>query len=308
MLFRRKILKNNGIIEFVSRNADEYDYSLNTLASELTSFKIGGEAAVTVYPKTKGALCALLRYLKDEKIRHSVLGNGSNVLVSDDGYDGVFVVTTKLSNININGTKVTVEAGRGITSTASMAQKAGLSGLEFAYGIPGTVGGAVAMNAGAYDGEIADVIVSAKCYDAESDSVLTLTKDELSLGYRESIIRHRPLTVLSAEFELKRGKSDEILAKMADLMSRRREKQPLEYPSAGSVFKRYPGYFTAKLIDEAGLKGHSIGGAEVSTKHAGFIVNKGGATAADVKALVELITAEIEKKHGIKIERELIYM
>ncbi len=308
MLFRRKILKNNGIIEFISRRADEYEYRLNAPASELTSFKIGGSVKVTVYPKTKGALCALLRYLKDSGEVYSVLGNGSNVLVSDDGYDGVLVVTTLMSEIEIDGCTLKADAGRGITSAASQAQRAGLAGLEFAYGIPGTVGGAVAMNAGAYGGEIADVIVSVECYDAESDSVLTLTKEELCLGYRESVIRHRPLTVLSAEFSLERGDCETILEKMTDFMSRRREKQPLEYPSAGSVFKRYPGYFTAKLIDEAGLKGYRIGGAEISSKHAGFIVNKGGASAADVKALVELVTNELEKAHGIKIERELIYM
>lgn len=308
MLFRRKTLKTNAIIDFLARNSGEYEYGQNVSAAELTSFRIGGDVSVTAYPKTKGALCALLRYLKESDTAYSVLGNGSNVLVSDDGYDGVFVITTLISDIEIDGDTVTVGAGKGITSVASAAQRAGLSGLEFAYGIPGTVGGAVTMNAGAYGGEISDVIVSADCYDAETDSVVTLAKDDLALGYRESVIKHRPLTVISAKFSLVHGDKDEILAKMTDFMGRRRDKQPLEYPSAGSVFKRYPGYFTAQLIDGAGLKGYRIGGAEVSTKHAGFIVNRGGATAEDVKALVELITSRIEELHGIRIERELIYM
>ncbi len=308
MLFRRKTLKTNGIIDFLARNEGEYEYVQNVSAAELTSFRIGGAVSVTAYPKTEGALCALLRYLKTEEIKHSVLGNGSNVLVSDDGYDGVLVITTKLADVTFDGNFVTVGAGKSITATASAAQREGLSGLEFAYGIPGTIGGAVAMNAGAYGGEIRDVIVSAECYDAETDSVVTLTKDELALGYRDSVIKHRPLTVISARLELIPGDRAEIQSKMTDLMGRRRDKQPLEYPSAGSVFKRYPGYFTAQLIDEAGLKGCRIGGAEVSVKHAGFIVNVGGATAEDVKALVELITSKIEELHGIKIERELIYM
>lgn len=308
MLFRRKTLKTNGIIDFLARSTGEYEYGQNVSAADLTSFRIGGAVSVTAYPKTEGALCALLRYLKAEGIKHAVLGNGSNVLVSDDGYDGVLVITTKLADITFDGNFVTVGTGKGITSAASAAQREGLSGLEFAYGIPGTLGGAVAMNAGAYGGEISDVIVSADCYDAEIDSVVTLTKDELALGYRESVIRHRPLTVISAKFKLTPGDKDEILAKMTDFMGRRRDKQPLEYPSAGSVFKRYPGYFTAQLIDEAGLKGCRVGGAEVSPKHAGFIVNVGGATAEDVKALVELITDKIEALHGIRIERELIYM
>ncbi len=308
MLFGRMILKRNGIIDFLVRGKDIYEYGENIPASSLTSFRIGGDVSLTVYPKTKDALAELLRYLISEKTEYTVLGNGSNVLMSDDGYDGVLVVTTEISDVTFDGELMTLGAGKGITSAASAAQKEGLSGLEFAYGIPGTVGGAVTMNAGAYGGEIKDVIVSAECYDAEADMIITLSKDELCLGYRDSIIKHRPLTVLSATFSLTPADRDEIMAKMTDYMGRRRDKQPLEYPSAGSVFKRYPGYFTAQLIDEAGLKGCRIGGAEVSEKHAGFIVNRGGATAEDVKALVELITAKIKEQNGIEIERELIYM
>lgn len=301
-------LKYQAIIDFLSSNEEEYEYSLCKSGAELTSFRIGGHVAVTVYPKTEGALCALLRCLRETNYRYTVLGNGSNVLVDDSGYDGIFVVTTKLDGLLIENGVITVGAGKSITAAASAAQRASLAGLEFAYGIPGTVGGAVAMNAGAYGGEIKDIIVSAVCYDHESDTVVTLDKEALDLGYRESVIRHKALTVISAQFALTEDISDDILARMTDYMGRRRSKQPLEYPSAGSVFKRYPGYFTAQLIDEAGLKGSRIGGAEVSEKHAGFIVNRGGATAADVKALVSAVTAKIKEKNGIDIEREIIYL
>lgn len=292
----------------MSRNSGEYEYSLEKTGAELSSFRIGGAVAVTVYPKTKGALCALLRYLIKTETKHTVLGNGTNILVADEGYDGVLVLTTKLDELTVNGTTVTVGAGKSFTAAASAAQRAGLSGLEFAYGIPGTVGGAVTMNAGAYGGEVNDVILHAECYDADADAIVTLDRDALCLGYRDSVIRHRPLTVISAAFELMEVDGEEILAKMTDYMGRRRSKQPLEYPSAGSVFKRYPGYFTAQLIDEAGLKGCRIGGAEVSEKHAGFIVNRGGATADDVKSLVTLVTEKIKEKNGIEIEREIIYL
>ncbi len=301
-------MNKNGIIEFLAQRADAYEYAENVPATTLTSFRIGGAVSLAVYPKTVGAAVELLRYLTSEKLKYAVLGNGSNVLVSDDGYDGILVITTLMTEMRFDGSTVTLGAGKGITSAASAAQREGLSGLEFAYGIPGSVGGAVAMNAGAYGGEIKDVIVSADCYDADTGELVTLSRDELCLGYRSSVIKHRPLTVLSATFALTPADGNEILDKMTDYMGRRRDKQPLEYPSAGCVFKRYPGYFTAQLIDEAGLKGCRIGGAEVSEKHAGFIVNRGGATAADVRALVALITDKIRETRGIEIERELIYM
>lgn len=296
------------IIEFLSRSEGEYRYILNKKASEITSFRIGGIVSAAVYPQNKGALCALLRYLREKEIKYTVLGFGSNVLVDDGEYNGVFVMTEDINDIETADNIMTVGAGRGITSCASAAQRVGLSGLSFAYGIPGTVGGAVVMNAGAYGGEIKDVIVSADVYDPEKDEIVTLSVDDLKLGYRESAVKNTDLVVLSAVFLLKYGKSEDILAEMNDYMSRRRSKQPLEFPSAGSVFKRYPGYFTAQLIDEAGLKGYRIGGAEVSEKHAGFIINRGGATAQDVKMLISEITERIREKNGIEIERELIYI
>ena len=289
-------------------SSQEYECGFDIPASELTSFRVGGSVDTVIYPKNKGAFCALLRYLSETGIRHTVLGCGSNVLVPDEGYDGVLVITTHMTEMKIDGVTLTAECGRGVTSCASAAQREGLSGFEFAYGIPGSVGGAVYMNAGAYGSEIAAIITKAECYDAASGQLHTLTRDELCLGYRDSILRHNGMIVVSAEFSLKPGDRDAILAEMTDYMTRRRDKQPLEYPSAGSVFKRAPGHYTGKLIEDAGLKGMRIGGAEVSEKHAGFIVNRGGATADDIKTLVALVEEKVYEMHGVRLERELIYL
>lgn len=301
-------MDKSSLCAYLNERGDEYEYTIDADAADITSFKCGGIVAVAVYPKSTASLCALLQYLTDAGIRHDVIGLGTNVLVDDGGYDGVLVITTKMAGIDIDGEMLTAECGRGITACASAAQKAGLAGFSFAYGIPGSVGGAVAMNAGAYGGEIADIIVSAECYDMAAKKVVTIDKDGLSLGYRDSIIRRGGLIVLSASFKLKKGDPDAILAEMTDIMDRRRDKQPLSYPSAGSVFKRAPGHFTGRLIEDAGLKGMRIGGAEVSEKHAGFIINKENATASDVKALVELVEERVYESFGVKLEREIIYL
>ncbi len=295
------------VLSFLN-DAEKYEYTVDTPASELTSFRVGGPVSVVAYPKDKGAFCALLCFLSDNGIKHIVLGCGSNVLAPDEGYDGVFVLTSRIAEILIEDNIMTVGCGRGITSCASAAQKAGLSGFAFAYGIPGSVGGAVYMNAGAYGSEIKDIIVSAECFDHATGGVIELCKDALLLGYRDSALRHNGMTVLSARFRLTPGDPEAIMAEMADYMSRRREKQPLEFPSAGSVFKRAPGHFTGKLIEDAGLKGTRVGGAEVSEKHAGFIVNRSGATARDIKALIDLVCERVYSLYGVRLERELIYI
>ncbi|MCD7776400.1 MAG: UDP-N-acetylmuramate dehydrogenase [Firmicutes bacterium] len=277
-------------------------------ASELDTFGIGGAAFAVLYPKTSDALVSVIRRLNEEKIKHAVIGKGSNIIVSDDGYDGAFVMTSALKGMHIDGDTLFAMCGDSISQCAVTAADAGLSGLEFAYGIPGSVGGAVYMNAGAYGGEIKDVFLSGEFYDSERDKIVILTPDKMEFAYRESIMKHERLTLLTAKLRLTAGERDAIRAKMNENMKARREKQPLEYPSAGSVFKRYPGYYTAKLIDEAGFRGYRIGGAEVSEKHAGFIVNRGGATANDVMLLIKLITDKIYELHGIKIEREIIYL
>ncbi len=295
-----------ALLSFISGGG--YEYSLDTPAAELTSFRVGGPVLAVVYPQNKGALCALLRFLREREAKHCVLGCGTNVLAPDEGYDGVLVMTSRMAGLSIDGTTLTAECGRGVTSCASAAQRAGLSGFEFAYGIPGSVGGAVFMNAGAYGREIKDIIIDAECRDSKSGEVVTLTRDELMLGYRDSALRHNGMTALSARFSLTPGDGEKIAAEMAELMAKRRGKQPLEYPSAGSVFKRAPGHFTGKLIEDCGLKGARVGGAEVSPKHAGFIVNVGGATADDVKSLIGLVEARVFEKFGVALERELIYL
>lgn len=300
-------LNTDDIFSFLG-DTENYRYTTDTPASELTSFRVGGPVSIVAYPKNKRAFCALLRFLSKSGIKHTVLGCGSNVLAPDVGYDGVFVMTADLKGIDIDGCVMTAECGRGVTSCASAAQRAGLAGFAFAYGIPGSVGGAVYMNAGAYGSEIKDIITSAECYDSLTGRIVTLDREGLELGYRDSVLHRNGMTVLSAKFTLVSGVPDAIMAEMTEYMSRRRDKQPLEYPSAGSVFKRAPGHFTGKLIEDAGLKGARIGGAEVSEKHAGFIVNRGGATAEDIKALIKLIEDRVYELYGVRLERELLYL
>ncbi len=270
-----------------------------------STFKIGGIADFIVKPFTRDALIFAVKTAKECGIKYSVIGNGSNVLFPDGRYRGALIVTTSLAECKFEGNKIYADCGYSFTSLASQAQKRALSGLEFAYGIPGSVGGAVYMNAGAYDGEIKNVVTKTYWYDSENDVFGEFCGEENSFGYRESVYQTNSYIILGAEFSLAEGKGDEILEKMQGFMKARREKQPLEYPSAGSTFKRAPGYFTAKLIDEAGMKGYSVGGAQVSEKHAGFVINKGGATAEDVKKLVSDIKKAVFESSGVNIECEI---
>ena len=295
-------------IEDFLENCANLEYEKDADLSKRSTFRIGGKAKYALYPQTGSALCAAADYLKNVGYRYEIIGNGSNVLFSDGGYDGALIFTTSLKRIKRINDTVYAECGAPFSSVALFAQKCGLSGLEFAYGIPGTVGGAVYMNAGAYGGEVADVLQKSSYFDPETSERGYIYKRSHGFGYRESSYMKSGRIILSATFELRRGDTDAIRETMDCNMAKRKEKQPLEYPSAGSAFKRYPGYFTAKLIDEAGLKGFSVGGAQVSEKHAGFIVNKGGATSSDVKKLIELIQKTIYEKNGIMIEREVRYI
>ncbi len=272
-----------------------------------TTFKIGGSADFVVFPESADALVCLCTELDRENIRYIVVGNGSNLLFPDEGFRGVVILTTAMKNIRIGKNIISAECGASLIKVSSSAYEAGLKGFEFAYGIPASVGGAVYMNAGAYDSEISAVLKSCRCYDREKREVTKLDNADCDFSYRNSLFEKNGdrFVILEAEFELEFGDKSEIRALMDDYMSRRREKQPLEYPSAGSAFKRAPGYFTAKLIDEAGLKGYKIGGAQVSKKHAGFIINVGGATANDVKSLIEHIKKTIKEKFGVDIEGEI---
>ena len=285
------------------------EYSIDSPLAPYSTFRIGGPADLIVFPYTKEALIGLLAELGAKRIRHDVFGNGSNVLFADEGYRGVVIITTKMNQIKRVGDMLVADAGVSFTGLAVRALKEGLTGLEFAYGIPGSVGGAIYMNAGAYDGEVAQICTETSVYlqnDALMGEVVIISGDDQKFGYRTSAFQTMNNgVILGGKFQLKPGDPEEIKAKMSDLMFRRRDKQPLEYPSAGSTFKRAPGYFTAKLIDDAGLKGFSVGGAQVSEKHAGFVINRDKATSADVKNLIATIQKTILEKTGVSIECEV---
>jgi UDP-N-acetylmuramate dehydrogenase len=237
------------------------------------------------------------------------VGRASNLLFDDDGYRGAVVSTAGLHMLVREGNTLTVGAGVPLTAAARAALDASLTGLEFAYGIPGSCGGAVYMNAGAYGGEISQCLLFSRAYHVPSGEIRKLCAEEHRFGYRTGVYREHPeWIILSAQVRLAPGDAEAIRAAMDDHMRSRAEKQPLEYPSAGSVFKRYPGRYTAQMIDEAGLKGRRIGGAEVSEKHAGFIVNRGGASSADVLALIEEIRRTLAARYGVDIETEVIYI
>lgn len=277
--------------------------------SRHTTFRIGGPAKVFVSPDNIEKIIKTIELLKNEKCDYFILGNGSNILAADEGYDGVVVSTENLKNLNIereesNETFIYAEAGVMLSRAAVLASESLLTGLEFAGGIPGTVGGAVSMNAGAYGGEIKDIIVSADVLMSDG-TVVKLTRDELELSYRSSIVQKEKMIVLSAEFALKKGNKSEILDKMKDFSQRRRDKQPLEYASAGSTFKRPEGYFAGKLIDDAGLRGYRVGNVMVSEKHCGFVVNMGGGTCEEAKAVINHVREEVDKQFGVTLEMEV---
>ena len=276
--------------------------------AECTTFRIGGPAKYGVYPQTAEQLCAAVELCRSSKMRYYVVGNGSNLLFSDRGFDGAVIFTGAMKQLSAESDRLTVDCGVLLTQAAVAAQRAQLGGMEFAYGIPGSVGGAVFMNAGAYDGEMKDIVESVLFYDAVSQETVLYQRQACGFDYRRSVFQEKEGVVLQTTLKLKKGEEAAIRLRMEEFMSRRRTKQPLKYPSAGSVFKRYPGFYTAKLIDDAGLKGLTVGGAQVSEKHAGFIVNRGGATAADVLTLIETIQEKIRVLYGIEIVCEIRYV
>lgn len=274
-----------------------------------SSFKTGGNASVMLSPHNKKSLIAAVEKCKSLNVKPFVLGNGSNILVSDSGIDGVVIHIGKgFDEITlVNENTVRCLAGCSLMKLCRFALEKGLSGLEFAYGIPGTVGGAVYMNAGAYGGEMKDVVK--KCeYITLDGEVSTLNNEEMMLSYRKSVFTDSDKIIISAEFELQKSSKTEIEQKMNELMSLRKQKQPLEYPSAGSTFKRPEGYFAGKLIEDCGLKGKMIGGAQVSEKHCGFIINKSNATSTDIKDLIDFVRDEVLEQKGIMLEPEVKFM
>jgi UDP-N-acetylmuramate dehydrogenase len=277
---------------------------LNESMKYHTSFKVGGPSDVMVIPENYEILQQVIRTCMDEQVPFYVIGNGTNLLVKDKGIRGVVIKITKLDKITIEDKKLVSQSGALIADVSQRALEASLTGFEFACGIPGCVGGAVAMNAGAYISEIANVIESALIIDNFGE-IRRLSKDELELGYRSSAVLKYGYTVLEASFNLQSGDYSAIKEKVDDLQRRRREKQPLEYPSAGSTFKRPEGFFAGKLIEDCGLKGTSIGGAEVSQKHSGFIINKGNAKAKDIIDLIAYVQKVVLEKFGVELHPEV---
>ncbi len=281
------------------------EYSTDAVLKNYTSFKIGGKADLMVFPDTEEKIISIFKTINENTIPWLIIGKGSNMLVSDDGFRGVVINTCKFDNIKlIDDTTIYCHSGASLSKLCRFALDNSLTGLEFAFGIPGTCGGAAYMNAGAYGGEMVDVLVS--CEHLKPDGTKeSFNNEELDLSYRHSSYCDSDMLILSLTLKLTKGNPDEIKAKMDELMTKRKDKQPLEYPSAGSTFKRPEGYFAAALLDECGLKGYSIGGAQVSEKHAGFVINKGGATADDVIDLIKHCQKTVMETKGVLIEPEV---
>lgn len=280
----------------------------NAVLSKYTSFEIGGKCDYLVKPHSCGSLRDVLLYCRENDIRYYILGRGSNVLISDNGLRGVVIVlSAEFSQIIENEDGIYCEAGTSLAKLCSYAKENEFTGLEFAYGIPGSVGGALYMNAGAYGGEMKDVVDCCDYLD-ENLELKNMSVDEMKLSYRHSIFSEKDYIILGVRFKLKKGNKEEITTKMSELMEKRRSKQPLEYPSAGSTFKRPEGDFAGRLIEESGLKGYSCGGAQVSEKHSGFVVNKGGATCEDVKKVISEVKEKVYKDSGVMLECEVLIM
>ncbi|MEE0511336.1 MAG: UDP-N-acetylmuramate dehydrogenase [Peptococcaceae bacterium] len=280
---------------------------LNEPLSRHTTFQIGGPCDVMVFPETAEALADIIRVCSEEDLMYFVLGKGSNVLVSDQGIRGVVISTERLQHLTVDGTVVTASAGLSLINVSKACAELGLSGLEFASGIPGSIGGAAYMNAGAYDGEMKDVVTSVTVLD-ENGLIRDIPAEEMRFSYRHSRLKDEPLVCLAVTMQLAYGDKHEILAKIADLSERRSSKQPLEMASAGSTFKRPAGHYAGPLIIDAGMQGYRIGGAQVSMKHAGFLVNTGGATADDVIRLIHAVQAAVLRKFGVRLETEVRFI
>lgn len=274
--------------------------------SKYTTFRIGGNASVMLTPTTDEQLASIIKKCKEDNIKPFIIGNGSNMLISDKGLDTVVINMCRPDpKIElVNGDTVVCDAGATMSRVCNFALENGLTGLEFAFGIPGSAGGAAYMNAGAYGGEMKDVLVECRHIDSDGNFG-SLKGEELGLAYRTSAYEHNGYIITTLVMKLSKGNKDEIRAKMQELLQRRKDKQPLEYPSAGSTFKRPEGYFAGALIEECGLKGYSVGGAQVSEKHAGFVINKGDASAKDVLDLIKYIQDKVLSEKGVMLEPEV---
>lgn len=284
-----------------------------------TSFNIGGPADVFVTVENEEELAKAINFAKAENIRYFLLGNGSNVLASDEGFRGIIIKLAGDFNVaTVDGEIIKAGAGITLSKLAGLAMNSSLTGLEFASGIPGTLGGALFMNAGAYGGEMKQIVTKVKVLknistanntDCEGcGAIIELTGEEMQFGYRHSILKEKNYIALSCEMKLEKGDKETIASYMRELALKRKEKQPLEYPSAGSTFKRPEGYFAGKLIEDAGLGGYTVGGAQVSEKHKGFVINKGGASAKDVKELIDHVIKTVKDKDNVTLEPEVLFL
>ncbi|HBT18548.1 MAG TPA: UDP-N-acetylmuramate dehydrogenase [Clostridiaceae bacterium] len=298
---------------------NKYLYAYEALASILTKeeilldepmknhtwFEIGGRADVLVMPDSVDKLVKIMNYISTQQIPTFLIGNGSNLLVKDGGIRGIVIKTDRISGIHVRGSEITVECGALLEDISTRAYEEGLTGFEFACGIPGTLGGAVFMNAGAYDGEMSFVLKEVRVITPELQ-VMTVKKEDLELGYRTSVIKTKNYVVLDAVLSLEKGSKEEIKEKIEDLTKRREDRQPLEFPSAGSTFKRPTGHYAGKLIQDAGLKGYQVGGAQVSEKHSGFVINKDHAEARDVLNLISYIQSTVMDKFNVELCTEVL--
>lgn len=278
----------------------------NVSMAQHTSFKAGGKADLMVIPQSIDELKKVIQILSAGDCPYMILGNGSNILVRDGGYRGIIVkMGSAFDSVQVDGCRVICGAGTLLSVAAKAAAEAGLTGLEFASGIPGSIGGAVFMNAGAYDGEMRLVLEKARLISKDGNDDRYVSADELDMGYRHTALHESGDVAVEAVFKLEEGNIEEIKAKIADLTARRNSKQPVSFPSAGSFFKRPMGYFAGKLIQDSGLKGLTVGGAQVSELHSGFIINKGGATATDILQLMEIVQQTVMDKFGVMLEPEV---
>lgn len=304
-------MKGDFVTDIVKSIAQSFDcrYLENASMRDYTSFRTGGNAEIIVFPDSIASLTAILKACRENGIKTHIIGNGSNILVSDNGLSGTVIkIGSDFSNISLEDeTTVICESGISMSKLCNFALENSLSGLEFAFGIPGTAGGAAFMNAGAYGGEMKDVLT--QCTHIDSDlNEGCLTGEELGLSYRKSAYSDNGFVITSLKLELKKADKADIKAEMYENLGKRKAKQPLEYPSAGSTFKRPQGYFAGALIEECSLKGYSVGGAQVSEKHAGFVINKGNATSSDIAALIDYVRKTVYENKGVMLEPEVRFL
>lgn len=295
------------MIEKLCEVIDQSRIKRNVSMSALTTFKTGGNADVVIYPHTIDEIKNVVKFFYETHQPYYILGNGSNLIASDNGIKKpIICIGKELSSVNVFENTITARAGAFLSTIAKKAYDESLTGFEFAAGIPGSLGGALIMNAGAYGGEMKDVVEAVSFIDPSGEEYV-VSGEEMEFSYRHSALSDTDCIITGATIKLERGNKEEIADKMSDLAARRREKQPLEFPSAGSTFKRPEGYFAAALIEEAGLKGKAIGGAQVSPKHSGFIINTGSATTKDILDLIEYVREKVYEKHSVLLETEVKY-